>query len=103
MEKSSIVLKSEAYIKENSWNFRRTQVFARLKTGCTFLNEYAHRIGKTESPLCTYCDMETPETLEHFMFECEHWETERLISDIHFDRNNYDKQVDFVISTTRKF
>jgi len=53
-----------------------------IRSGHVPLNSYLFRISKTDSPLCRACqndqDEETPpETVTHFLFECEAYTAQR--------------------------
>ena len=41
----------------------------RLRSGHVGLQEYLHRIGKVDSPLCSHCDLEA-EDVEHYLIHC---------------------------------
>lgn len=59
---------------ERKWGettYRMTQ----LLTGHGCFNTYLYRIGKAESPVCTYCDME--DSTKHHIMECTKWNIER--------------------------
>ncbi|KAF9006212.1 hypothetical protein BDQ17DRAFT_1239291, partial [Cyathus striatus] len=34
------------------------------------LNKHLHRIGKVASPMCTKCNMNFPESVDHFLLQC---------------------------------
>ena len=44
-------------------------LLARLRSGCTNLNDHLHKIKLKDSPTCNFCTNER-ETVEHFVFEC---------------------------------
>lgn len=48
---------------------RHAALLIQLCTGHCPLNQYLHRFGRRESPLCGACQ-EAPETVEHFLIEC---------------------------------
>ena len=50
-------------------------ILAQLRTGMARLNGYLHRIGAVESEQCA-CG-QASETVEHFLFRCTRWETQR--------------------------
>jgi len=56
---------------------RRQRVnLARLRTGHCSLNQYLHRFGIEESPLCS-CGNGAEETVEHFLIHCPLFDKER--------------------------
>jgi ribonuclease HI len=40
----------------------------------------AHAQGRIESPICPHCDLNTPETTQHFLQHCPRWTNERRIT-----------------------
>jgi hypothetical protein len=54
---------------------KQANILAQLRTGMTRLNGYLHRIGAAESDQCM-CGHDK-ETVEHFLFRCRQWETQR--------------------------
>jgi hypothetical protein len=56
---------------------REAKVLAQLRTGMSALNGYLHRIGVAESDMCD-CG-QAAETIEHFLFRCKEWTTQREI------------------------
>nr|CEG03942.1 unnamed protein product [Fusarium acuminatum CS5907] len=46
-----------------------------MRTGMARVNRYLCKIGAAESDMCE-CG-QAPETMEHFLFRCTRWETER--------------------------
>ena len=44
-------------------------LLARLRSGCTNLNDHLHKIKMKDSPNCNFCTNKK-ETVEHFIFEC---------------------------------
>jgi hypothetical protein len=54
---------------------REAKVLAQLRTGKARLNGHLHQIGATESDQCE-CGR-AKETVEHFLFRCTKWETQR--------------------------
>jgi ribonuclease HI len=56
---------------------KESDVLAQLRTGMARLNGHLHRIGAVESELCE-CGQAT-ETIEHFLFRCKKWTTQREI------------------------
>ena len=45
-------------------------VLARLRSGCTDLNDHLHKINMKDSPNCDFCINER-ETVEHFILNCQ--------------------------------
>ncbi|KAF9007851.1 hypothetical protein BDQ17DRAFT_1178234, partial [Cyathus striatus] len=41
-----------------------------LVTGHIALNKHLHRIGKVASPMCTKCNTNSPESVDHFLLRC---------------------------------
>jgi len=60
-------------------SLKRTEaiVLAQLRTGMAKLNGYLHQIGAIESDCCI-CGR-ARETVEHFLFRCVKWETQRTL------------------------
>ena len=56
---------------------READVFAQLRTGMARINSHLCKIGAAESDMCE-CGR-APETMEHFLFRCARWETEREV------------------------
>lgn len=54
---------------------READTLAQLRTGMARVNKYLHRIGATESDICECGEEE--ESIEHFLFKCRKWETQR--------------------------
>jgi ribonuclease HI len=54
---------------------REAGVFSQMRTGMARINSYLCKIGAAESDMCE-CG-QAPETMEHFLFRCTRWETER--------------------------
>lgn len=52
----------------------KARIFSRLRTGCTPLNAYLHKIGARDTSACECGDVET---ISHFLFDCERWEMQR--------------------------
>lgn len=48
---------------------KHTSVLMQLRTGHVPLNKHLFRIGKVDSPFCAHCT-DTPEDVQHFLFEC---------------------------------
>ena len=59
----------------DSFKRREASVLAQLRTGMARLNGYLYQIGVAESDLCI-CG-QARETVEHFLFECTRWDTQR--------------------------
>jgi hypothetical protein len=51
------------------------EILAQLRTGMIRLNGYLHQIGAVESDLCPCGNAR--ETVEHFLFRCTKWDTQR--------------------------
>jgi ribonuclease HI len=67
----------ENSIKYTDRNRKKEKIMTRIRLGHCFLNYYLHRINLHPSGLCQYC--QTPETLQHFIFNCKHYNiTEHL-------------------------
>jgi hypothetical protein len=49
---------------------------ARLRTGHCSLNQYLHRFGHTDSPLCD-CGSGAIENMEHFLLHCSRYDRQR--------------------------
>ncbi|KAM6505284.1 hypothetical protein FSOLCH5_15485 [Fusarium solani] len=56
---------------------READVLSQLRTGMARINSYLSKIGAAESDMCE-CGR-APETMEHFLFRCTRWETEREV------------------------
>ncbi|KAJ3453213.1 hypothetical protein MRS44_018868 [Fusarium solani] len=56
---------------------READVLSQLRTGMARINSYLCKIGTAESDMCE-CGR-APETVEHFLFRCTRWETEREV------------------------
>jgi ribonuclease HI len=54
---------------------REAGVLSQMRTGMARVNSYLCKVGATESDMCE-CG-QAPETMEHFLFRCTRWETER--------------------------
>jgi ribonuclease HI len=54
---------------------RESNVLAQLRTGMARINSYLHRIGAADTDMCD-CG-QVPETMEHFLFRCTKWDTQR--------------------------
>jgi len=54
-------------------NFHLTQVMS--GHGC--FNQYLHKMGIKESPVCSHCDQGWDDDPRHALFECEAWQRER--------------------------
>lgn len=54
---------------------READVLSQLRTGMARINSYLSKIGAAESDICE-CGR-APETMEHFLFRCTRWDTER--------------------------
>jgi hypothetical protein len=54
---------------------READVISQLRTGMARINSYLSKIGAAESKVCE-CGR-APETMEHFLFRCTRWDTER--------------------------
>lgn len=52
--------------------------FTQLATGHGCFNTYIHRIGKTDSPICSQCET-TEDSAEHTLQVCERWQEERRV------------------------
>jgi hypothetical protein len=67
-----------SYAIYNNINSRRQHVqLARLRTGHCSLNQYLHRFGIEESPLCP-CGNGAKETVEHYLLHCTLYDKERV-------------------------
>ena len=58
-------------------NRRQETVLHRLRTGHVGLKSYLCRIGLSETEECEYCDV--PETPDHYLLECVHFENQREV------------------------
>lgn len=58
--------------------------FTQILTGHGIFNTFRHRIGKSTSPRCWFCDAE--DTAEHTLMECPRWETERTDMEAKLER-----------------
>ena len=56
---------------------READVLSQLRTGMARINSYLSKIGAAESDVCE-CGR-APETMEHFLFRCSRWDTEREV------------------------
>ena len=54
---------------------READVLSQLRTGMARINSYLSKIGAAGSDMCE-CGR-APETMEHFLFRCTRWDTER--------------------------
>jgi hypothetical protein len=54
---------------------RESNVLAQLRTGMARINRYLHNIGAADMDMCD-CG-QAPETMEHFLFRCTRWDTQR--------------------------
>jgi ribonuclease HI len=54
---------------------RESNVLAQLRTGMARINNYLHRIGAADTDMCDRG--QAPETMEHFLFRCTKWDTQR--------------------------
>ncbi|KAJ3454423.1 hypothetical protein MRS44_018317 [Fusarium solani] len=54
---------------------QEADVLSQLRTGMARINSYLSKIGAAESDVCE-CGR-APETMEHFLFRCSRWDTER--------------------------
>ena len=54
---------------------READVFSQLRIGMARINSYLSKIGAAESDVCE-CGRAL-ETMEHFLFRCSRWDTER--------------------------
>ena len=74
--------KSVPDIKSWDWlslNNRSYDVLlARLRSGCTDLNDHLYRLKLETSPFCKFCKTET-ETIEHYIFHCPKYENYRVV------------------------
>ena len=62
---------------------RRESLIHRLRLGVAYTQEFLHRIGKTHSPNCPWCDC--VETISHILCECSLYDSEReLLKDTLF-------------------
>lgn len=59
----------------NSLNRKEAKILAQLRTGKSRLNSYLHGIEATDTDLCD-C-RQAVETVEHFLFRCKTWVSER--------------------------
>lgn len=59
---------------------RQTSMVVQLRSGHIPLNQYLHRIHKSDTPNCPHCSMrgrQIPETVKHFIIECPAYAKER--------------------------
>ncbi|KAJ4182449.1 hypothetical protein NW759_17756 [Fusarium solani] len=56
---------------------READVLSQLRTGMARINSYLNKIGAAESDMCE-CGCAS-ETMEHFLFRCSRWDTERQV------------------------
>jgi ribonuclease HI len=63
-------LPSKKFIQATKdWPRLHTSILLQLRTGHAPLRKHLHRIGKVDSPLCPYCQLED-ETVLHFLVKC---------------------------------
>jgi hypothetical protein len=63
-------------------NSKVSRAVLQLMTGHCNLGGYLHRIGKRDTPECSFCG-EEDETVGHFLMRCRRWDRERNeISDL---------------------
>ena len=56
---------------------RHISILTQLRTGHAPLNKFLHRIGKSDTEMCPYCN-KAPETVKHFLIDCTEWGTLRI-------------------------
>ncbi|KAF8154759.1 hypothetical protein B0H34DRAFT_615375, partial [Crassisporium funariophilum] len=56
---------------------RRSAIVAQLRTGHIPLNRYLFRIHRSETLSCPHCGGLTPETVQHYLLLCPHYQHER--------------------------
>lgn len=60
---------------ERGWG-QTTYRITQLMSGHGCFNTFLHRIGKADSPMCTYCGIEE-DSSEHHIITCSRWDNER--------------------------
>ena len=53
-------------------------LLARLRSGCTDLNDHLYKIKLEPSPFCKFCKTET-ESIEHYIFHCTKYDNHRKV------------------------
>ena len=58
-------------------------ILAKLRSGCTELNDHLHKLNLRDSPNCNFC-LNKRETVEHYIFECQEYSNcrETLFNDL---------------------
>ena len=69
-------IKSWEWISINNRSY--DVLLARLRSGCTDLNDHLFRLNLETSPLCKFCKTDV-ETVEHYIFHCSHYDTYRIM------------------------
>ena len=73
-----LVINSESW-EWLSLNKRSYDVLlARLRSGCTDLNDHLYKTKLEPSPLCKFCKTET-ESVEHYIFHCTKYDNHRKV------------------------
>ncbi|CAG8577605.1 9895_t:CDS:2, partial [Acaulospora colombiana] len=69
-----------SHFRKLTRNLSRTEtsILIQLRTNHLPLNAHLHRIKKIEHPFCRYCQGETIEDVNHFLFVCPQYTTARL-------------------------
>ena len=58
---------------------KQSSLYVQLRTGHTPLNKHLYRFKCSDTPLCLQCNDEHPESVHHFLFECQRYDRERHI------------------------
>ena len=74
------------------------RILIRYITQCNGLKSYLFKIGRVDSPNCDSCN--TPETLDHFLWECDKYTEFRQILEQNFSET---KVVAYVLATGKDF
>lgn len=69
--------RSDTYIKIiKGMERRHVSILTQLRTGHAPLNRFLHKIGKSETETCPFCE-KAPETVKHFLIDCAEWKEQR--------------------------
>ena len=67
----------EGFLCVSGWDRHSATTYSQLRTGKGNLQSWKYLIGKADSPLCRFCNLEE-ETGEHIVFSCPRWESLRV-------------------------
>ena len=73
-----LILKRSFIKLTTKFSKRLTGLLLSLRTRHVPLNLHLHRLGKSDSPRCSYCPM-IDETVHHFLFDCSQYQRERHV------------------------